>query len=262
MDEIVEFETETGGLILLDPTMFDLLEPSFGQDLSVVMDVKEDDDRPPANEPWSKQWLRSAEPLQLLQEEGQFQLVLTGEGLFHVRITDEKHGLRSQAESVSLCGTLRVASNRLVLAESWPDPQEAQEFALASGDYQLWLSVLPIPPEVTRTVGVFGTPDWPFLALELSKELAEVTPATSFPSRLPLAQDLWEPHPGWLCRASVKRNEGDFMLLELQRTRRSSAGSARVPVRPGEGLHPGDHVLVRIVSQAQGYWNAELDRRL
>jgi hypothetical protein len=111
-------------------------------------------------------------------------------------------------------------------------------------------------------VGVFGTPDWPFLAIELSREVAEVAPTTSFPSRLPLPGDLWEPHPGWLCRASVKRNEGDFLLLDLERSRHSTAGAARLPVRPGEGLHPGDHVLVRIVSQAQGFWNAELDRRL
>lgn len=262
MDEIIEFETETGGLILLDPTMFDLLEPSFGPSLAIVMDPTGRDDPRVGDEPWSKKWLRAAEPLQLLQEDGQFQLVLTGEGIFHVRLTDEKHGLRSQAENVCLCGTLRVASDRLVLAESWPDPEDAQEFMLPSGDYQLWLCVLPIPPEVSRTVGVFGTPDWPFLALELSKETSEIAPSTSFPSRVPLPEDAWEPHPGWLCRANVKRNEGDFLLLDLQRSRRVTAGQARLPVRPGEGLHPGDHVLVRIVSQAQGYWNAELDRRL
>jgi hypothetical protein len=262
MDEIIEFETDTGGLVLLDPNMFDLQEPNFGQHLAAVMAPRDRDDLPSGSEAWSDQWLRAAEPLQLLQEEGQFQLVLTGEGVFHARLTDEKHGLRSQAENVLLCGTLRVASGRVVLAESWPDPEEAHEFAVPSGAYQVWLSVLPIPPEATRTLGVFGTSDWPFLGLELSRELTEAAPLASFPARLPLPEDAWEPHPGWLCRATVRRNEGDFLLLDLERSRRVTAGQARLPVRPGEGLHTGDHVLVRIVSQAQGYWSAELDRRL
>jgi hypothetical protein len=263
MDEIFEFETTTGGLVLLDPTMFDLLEPSFAQRLAIVMDPKGENDSDLGEEPWPKKWLRAAEPLQLLQEEGQFQVVLTGEGVFHLRVTDEKHGLRSQAESACLCGTLRVASDRLVLAESWPEPEEAQEFELPSGDYQLWLYVLPVPPEVTRTVGVFGVPDWPFLALELSREPAENIQATSFPPRVPLPEDALEPHPGWLCRATVKRSEGDFLLLDLQRTRRITSGQARLAVRPGEGLHAGDRVVLRMLNQAQGgYWNAELDRRL
>ena len=38
MDETIEFETQTGGLLLLDPTMFDLLEPSFAHRLYTVMD--------------------------------------------------------------------------------------------------------------------------------------------------------------------------------------------------------------------------------
>ena len=59
-------------------------------------------------------------PSALAQDEGATpgdddQVVLTGEGVFHLRITDEKHGLRSQAENVSFCGTLRVASDRLEL---------------------------------------------------------------------------------------------------------------------------------------------------
>jgi hypothetical protein len=261
MDETIEFETQTGGLVLLDPTMFDLLEPSFGHRLYTVMDQlgrnegMEDEAR-------SQQWLRAAEPLQLLEEDGQFQLVLTGEGVFHVRLTDEKHGLRAGAQSASYCGRLRVASDRLVLAESWPDPEEVHEFDVTSGEFDVWLYELPVPPEVARTVGVFGTPDWPYLAVELSRELSASVPATSFPCRVPIPEDDWEPRPGWLCRAAVKRNEGDFLLLDLQRSRRNTSGQARLRVWPGEGLHPGDRVLVRIVSQAQGYWNAELHRRL
>lgn len=262
MDETFEFETTTGGLVLLDPTMFDLLDPGFGRRLAVVMDPTGEKGEEIGEEPWQRQWLRAAEPLQLLQEEGQFQVVLTGEGIFHLRVTDEKHGLRSQAESASLCGTLRVASDRLVLAETWPDPEEVLELMLPSGDYQLWLYVLPIPAEVTRTVGVFGVPDWPFLALELSKEPVESAQATTFPPRVPLPEDALAPRPGWLCRATVKRSEGDFLLLDLQPTRRVTAGQARVPARPGEGLHAGDRVVLRILSQAHGYWNAELDRRL
>jgi hypothetical protein len=262
MDEIVEFETNTGGLVLLDPNMFDLLDPSFGQRLEVLMDPKGEGELAPSDEPWSARWLRAAEPLQLLQEEGQFQVLLTGAGVFHVRVTDEKHGLRSKAESACFCGTLRVASERLILAESWPDPDETQEFELPSGEYQLWASVLPVPPDFTRTVGVFGGPDWPCLALELSQEPAPVGLTTSFPPRLALPAEAWDPHPGWLCRATVKRNEGDYLLLDLQRTRSLGSGQARVALRPGEGLRAGDRVLLRMVSEAQGYWNAELDRRL
>jgi hypothetical protein len=242
--------------------MFDLLDPGFGRRLAVVMDPTGEKGEELGEEPWQKQWLRAAEPLQLLQEEGQFQVLLTGEGVFHLRVTDEKHGLRSQAESALLCGTLRVASERLVLAESWPDPEETQDFAIPSGDYQLWLYTLPIPPEVVRTVGVFGDPDWPFLALELSKDVGENAQPTPFPVRVPLPEDALAPRPGWRCRATVKRSEGDFLLLDLQPTRRVTSGQARLAVRPGEGLHAGDRVVLRILSEAHGYWNAELDRRL
>src|SRR5262245_40716687 len=261
MDEVVEFETSTGGLVVLDPNMFDLLGWEFGSRLGIVMDP-EGLNHEDAHEPWPQQWLRAAEPLQELQEQGQFQLVLTGAGVFHVRVTDEKHELRSTAEASWLCGTLRVEHEQLVLAETWPDPEESQELTVPRGEFQLWLHRMPIPSEVTRTVGVFGTLDYPYIALELCREQVPGATPTTFPARLQLPEDAVEPHAGWLCRATVKRNEGDYFLMDLHRTRREVSGQGRLPVRPGEGLRTGDQVLVRITNRAQGFWNVELDRRL
>jgi hypothetical protein len=261
MDEVIEFDTSTGGLVVLDPDMFDLLGWEFGSRLGIVMDP-EGNDHEGVHEPWPVQWIRAAEPLQELQEQGQFQLILTGEGTFHVRVTDEKHQLRSKAEASWLCGTLRVEHERLVVAETWPDPEESHEFAVPRGEFQVWLHRLPIPPEVTRTVGVFGTPDYPFVAVELARDPVPGVTPTTFPVRLHVPEEAAEPHAGWLCRATVKRNEGDFFLMDLHRTRRELSGQGRLPVRPGEGLRTGDQVLVRIANRAQGFWNVELDRRL
>jgi hypothetical protein len=262
MDEVIEFETGTGGLVVLDPDMFDLLGWEFGYRLGMVMDPEGRTHEALGNEPWITQWLRAAEPLQALQEEGQFQLVLIGEGVFHVRVTDEKQQLRAQAEASWFCGTLRVEHERLVVAESWPDPDNSHELAVPRGEFQVWMHRMPVPADVTRTLGVFGTPDDPLLAIELSREPATGVARATFPLRLSLPDGSAEPHQGWLCRATVKRNEGDFFLMDLHRTRRELSGQGRLPVRPGEGLRPGDQVLVRIANRAQGFWNLELDRRL
>ena len=263
MDEIIEFESGTGGLVLLDPDMFDLLGSEFGYRLGIVMDPEGRTHDGPGGEPWQTQWIRAAEPLQLLQEEGQFQLILTGEGVFHVRVTDERHPIRATAEGSWLCGTLRLEHERLVIAETWPNPDENHEFGVPRGEFQVWLHALPQPREVTRTLGVFGSSDYPFLALELRREPALGAMPTTFPARLPLPEDAMEPQPGWLCRATVKRNEGgDFFLVDLHRTRNEISGQGRLPVRPGEGLRPGDQVLVRLNNRAQGLWSLELDRRL
>jgi hypothetical protein len=262
MDESFEFETGSGGLVLLDPDMFDLLGWEFGYRLGIVMDPQGDTHDALGEEPWPTQWIRAAEPLQELQEQGQFQLVLTGEGVFHVRVTDEKHNVRAQAVSSVLCGTLRVESERLVVTETWPDPEDSHEFPIPRGEFQVWLHVMQIPPEVTPTVGVFGTSDYPYLTLELSREPVQGATATTFPVRLPLPADASEPNYGALCRATVKRNEGDYLLVDLHRSRRETLGQGRLPARPGEGLRPGDQVVVRILQKAQGYWSLELDRRL
>jgi len=262
MDEVIEFETDSGGLVLLDPFVSDLLGPGFGYRLGIVMDPEGRTDQAVGDEPWARVWLTAAEPLQELQEEGRFQVILTGDGVFHIRVTDEKHQLRLNAESSLLCGRLRIESGRLVLVETWPDPENLQEVTVPPGHYYLWLHTLPIPPDETRTVGVFGSAESPFLALQLSQEPPREAPATTFPPRLPLPEDPWDAQPGWLCQATVKRSEGDFLLLDLHRTRRVTFGQGRMLVRSGERLRPDDRILVRLLSQAQGYWNVELQRRL
>jgi hypothetical protein len=262
MDEVIEFETGTGGLVVLDPGMSDLQGWEFGYRLDMVMDPEGRTHEALGNEPWVTQWIRAAEPLQALQEDGQFMLVLTGEGVFHVRVTDEKTALRQQAEASWYCGRLRVDNDRLVLAESWPEADDRHDLSVPNGAYHVWVHRLPVPTEVTRTLGVFGTPDDPRLAIELSAEPPAGATRALFPLRLALPDAAAEPHQGWLCRATVKRNEGDFFLMDLYRTRRELSGQGRLPVRPGEGLRPGDQVLVRIANRAQGFWNLELDRRL
>ena len=140
--------------------------------------------------------------------------------------------------------------------------EESQQFDLPRGEFQVWVHVLRVPPEVTRTVGVFGTSDYPYLAVELVRDAPPAAAPTTFPVRLPPSAEDGEPGYGWLCRATVKRNEGDFLLLDLHKNRRETLGQGRLPARPAEGLRPGDQVLVRLLQMAQGFWALELDRRL
>jgi hypothetical protein len=263
MDEILEVETESGGLVLLDPFLSELLGPQFGSQLAIVMGPREPEDEARDEEdPFALAWLTAAEPLADLHEQGQFQMVLTGEGVFHTRVTDERHQLRSKAETSMLCGPLRIESGQLVLADGWPNPENRQDLVVPPGQYHLWLHTMAIPPEVTRTVGVFGTDDSPFLAIELSQEPPRDAPVATFPPRVQMPEDAWEPAPDRLCRATVRRSEGDFLLLDLHRSRQATMGSGRMMVRPGERLRPDDRVLVRLLSEAHGYWNVELHRRL
>src|SRR5262245_12676783 len=186
MDDVFEVETESGALVLLDPCLSELLGPEFGAQLEIVMGPRELDDRASDEEdPFALAWFTAAEPLEGLRNEGQFQLVLTGEGVFHTRVTDEKHQLRSRAESSVFCGPLKIESGQLVLADNWPNPENRQDLTVPPGQYYVWLHTLPIPPDVTRTVGVFGEDDSPFLALELSQEPPGDTPPAEFPPRVP-----------------------------------------------------------------------------
>src|SRR5262245_28456056 len=210
MDDTIEVETESGGFVLLDPFLSELLGPEFSSQLEIVLGPREPgEDAPDEEDPFALGWFTAAEPLEALRNQGQFQLIVTGEGVFHTRITDEKHQLRSKAESSLYCGPLKIESGQLVLVDNWPNPENRQDLTVPPGQYYVWLHTLPIPADVTHTVGVFGADDSPFLALELSQEPpGDVTPV-EFPPRVPMPEDAWQPAPERLCRAVVKRSEGD-----------------------------------------------------
>ncbi len=258
MDEVIGFRTDSGGLLLLDPASSGFLGDEVGDLLGIVLDPEGRTAQDVGDdEPWTVTWERAAHPLELLQKEGRIQIILTGEGVFHIRVTDARGRFGSNVRASWFCGRLLVNTGRLTIADMWPNPASSHTLALSPGEYWLWVHALEGASDVPRTVGVVGTVDWPALALELcSDPPAEVLPAP-FPHRIPFPEAAWQPEAGCLCEATVKRSEGAVLLLNLHRTRRIMSGYARMPTPSSSPPHVGQSILVRVLSRASGYWNVE-----
>jgi len=259
MNEVIAVQNDSGGLLLLDPGSAGSLGDDFADLLAIVLDPEgrtaqgtEDD------EPWAATWQRAARPLDQMQGEGRFQLILTGEGVFHVQITDSSDRIGAKVRGTWLCGRLVAGTGGLIITDMWPNPENRHELALPPNEYWLWVHCLEVPSHVPRTVGVLGALEWPALALELSVYLpSENVQPVPFPCRLAFPESAWQPEPGCLCEATVKRSEGDVLLLNLHKTRRLKSGYARMPTPSFDPPRLGQSIVVRIMSRASGYWNAE-----
>jgi len=130
MDEVIGFQTDSGGLLLLDPASGGLLGDNFGSFLGIVLDPEGRTAQGVGDdEPWAVTWERAAHPLRLLRQEGRFQVILTGEGVFHVRITDAKDRIGANVRGSWFCGRLLVNTGRLMIADMWPNPENSHDLA-------------------------------------------------------------------------------------------------------------------------------------
>jgi hypothetical protein len=126
MDEVIAFQTDSGGVLLLDPASGGLLGDDFGALLGIVLDP---DGRTAQDvgddEPWEVTWEKAAHPLRLLQQAGRCQVILAREGVFHVRITDARGRIGGEVTDSWFCGKLLVDSGRLMIADMWPAPENS-----------------------------------------------------------------------------------------------------------------------------------------
>lgn len=260
--------SDTGGIIVLDPENAGALGDDFVEQLDAALNPG-----PAAEEAsgrdgnWARAWSEAVARLRRLSAGGQFMLILSGEGTFHVRLQtgdlgDEERGrvVESFEEGVrTRSGYLVFTDGAEFFGEELPGEGVAS-VAVTRGFYSVRIHHLERHPSLKPTVGVYGSEEHPALILRLvpaGPDAAAAREAEEFPRLRASREGYEEPRPGWDCYAQVTSVEGGSATLELMLTETVYSGQARMNVPEGEQLKAGDYVLVRLVEESGGYWTAE-----
>jgi hypothetical protein len=260
--------TDTGGIILLDPAHADALGDDFVEQLDAALDPGDAAEQTAERDgDWARTWSESVEGLRRLSADGEFTLVLSGEGTFHVRLQAEDLDEEERGRVVeSFEERLRVRSGRLAFTDGSEFfgeelPGEGAILIEVPADlYAVRIHHLERHPSITPTVGVYGSEEHPSLILQLTPTESDASAppgAEEFPRLSTSRQGYEEPRPGWYCYAQVTGVEGGSASLELMLTETVYSGHARMTVPEGEELEAGDYVLVKLVEDAGAYWTTE-----
>jgi hypothetical protein len=269
MDEVsFTLFTDTGGILLLDPAHAEALGDDFVEQLDSALNPADAAGRAAERDgDGARIWSEAVEGLRRLSAGGEFTLILSGEGTFHVRLQARELGEEERGRVVeSYEERLRVRSGQLALTdggeffgEELPG-EGAVLFEVPEGWYSVRIHHLDRHASLTPTVGVYGSEEHPALVLQLVGSRPEQAHAPAdeiFPRLRPSREGYEEPRPGWDCYAQVTSVEGGTAALELMLTETVYSGHARMSVPEGEELEAGDYVLVRLVEDAGPYWTAE-----
>jgi len=260
--------SDTGGILLLDPEHAGALGGDFVERLDAALNpVGAAEETAERDGDWARTWSESVAALRRLGAGGEFTLVLSGEGTFHVRLQAEDLGDEERGRLVeSFEERVRVRSGRLALTDGREFfdeelPGEGAVFVeVPEGLYGVRIYHLERHPSLTPTVGVYGSEEHPSLVLQLvpsEPDAASAREGREFPRLKTSYPGYEEPRVGWDCYAQVTGVEGGWASLELMLTETVYSGHARMSVPEGEELKAGDYVLVRLVEEAGNYWRAE-----
>lgn len=259
--------SDTGGILLLDPENAATLGDDFVERLDAALNPAGAEETAERDGDWVRTWAEAVAGLRRLSAGGEFMLVLSGEGTFHVRLQAEDLADEERGRLVeSFEERVRVRSGRLAFTDGGEFfgeelPGEGAVFVdVPEGSYAVRIHHLGRHPSLTPTVGVFGSEEHPSLILHLApsgRGTAAVREGQEFPRLKTSYEGYEEPRPGWYCFARVAGVEGGSASLELMLTETVYSGHARMSVPEGEELKAGDYVLVRLVEDAGGYWMAE-----
>lgn len=260
--------SDTGGILLFDPEGAGALGDEFAAHLDAALNpVAAAEEAAGRDGDWAREWSEAVAGLRCLSAGGEFALVLSGEGTFHIRLQGADLGAEERGRVVeSFEERVRVRSGRLAftdggefLGEELPG-EGAPVVEVPEGFYAVGIHHLERHPSLTPTVGVFGSEEFPALVIRLDPAVPDGPPAGEsepFPRLRTSREGYEEPRPGWDCYAQVTGVEGMSATLELMLTETVYSGSARMEVPEGEELKVGDYVLVRLVEDAGDYWRAE-----
>jgi hypothetical protein len=259
--------SDTGGILLLDPEHASALGDDFVERLDAALNPVAAEETAERDGDWAREWSEAVAGLRRLGAGGEFTLILSGEGTFHVRLQTEELADEERARLVELFEErVRVRSGRLALTDGGEFFGEELPGAGAvfvdvpEGSYAVRIHHLERHPSLTPTVGVYGSEEHPSLVLHLVPSDAGAAAAREgheFPRLKTSFQGYEEPRAGWDCYAQVTGVEGGSASLELMLTETVYSGHARMSVPEGEQLKAGDYVLVRLVEDAGDYWRAE-----
>jgi|GEM_PF-5295548 len=260
--------TDTGGILLLDPEGASGLGEEFVLSLNVALDPEGDTEQAAELDGnWPAAWAKAVADLRRLSAGGEFALVLSGEGTFHVRVQAEdldeaERGLlvESFQERVSVrSGRLAFTDGREIFGEELPG-EGAQFVEVPEGLYDVHIHHLGRNRSLTPTIGVYGSQEYPALLVRLVPAApgdAAAPAEKEFPRLATSRRGYEEPRPGWGCYAQVTAVEGGQAHLELMLTETVYSGYARMSLPEGEELKAGDYVLVRLIEKVGSYWTAE-----
>ena len=260
--------SDTGGLLLLDPENADALGDDFVERLDAALNPGDDAEQTAGlNGDWARAWSEAVEGLRRMSAGGEFTLILSGEGTFHVRLQTRELGDEERERLVeSFEERLHVRGGRLAFTDGGEFfgealPGEGAVFLdVPGGWYTAQIHYLGRHPSLTPTVGVYGSEGHPALVLRLTPAEPGESSARedeAFPRLRPSREGYENPRPGWNCYAQVTGVEDGSASLELMLTETVYSGHARMSVPEGEELKAGDYVLVRLVEGTGGYWTAE-----
>jgi hypothetical protein len=260
--------SDTGGVIILDPAHAGALGGEFVELLDVALNLDETAQETAGRDgDWSRTWAEAVGALRRMSAGGEFALILSGEGTFHVRVqaedlADEERGrvVESFVEHVRVTsGGLAFTDGGEFFGEELPG-EDAVFIEAPAGDYAVGIYHLERHPSLTPTVGVYGSETHPSLVLRLMPAAADAPAARegeAFPRLKTSHEGYEEPRAGWDCYAQVTAVEEGSATLELMLTETVYSGEARMSLPEGEELKVGDYVLVRLVEDAGDYWRAE-----
>ena len=260
--------SDTGGILLLDPENADALGDDFVERLDAALNPGDDAERTAGlNGDWARAWSEAVEGLRRMSADGEFTLILSGEGTFHVRLQTRELGEDERERIVeSFEERVRVRSGRLAFTdggeffgESLPGPG-AVLLDVPEDLYTAQIHYFERHPSLTPTVGVFGSEEYPALILRLAPaEPGEASARVdeAFPRLRPSREGYENPRPGWNCYAQVTGVEDGSASLELMLTETVYSGHGRMSLPEGEELKAGDYVLVRLVEDKGDFWTAE-----
>lgn len=261
--------SDTGGLLILDPASAADLGEDFPEHFETVLDPEgASEEASERDGDWPAVWAEAVAGLRRLSAGGEFALLLTGEGTFHVRLQTARLDEGERAAVVeSFAERVRVRTGQLAFTdgveffgEEVPD-EGAWVVEVPDGDYSLEIHHLDRHPSLTPTVGVYGSEEHPALVLRLvPAESGEAGDRGGGPfPRLRTSREGYdEPRAGWDCYGQVTGVEAQSATVELMLTETIySADYARMDVPEGEELRAGDYVLVRLIENAGDYWRAE-----
>lgn len=260
--------TDTGGILLLDPAHAEALGDDFVEQLDAALNPEDAAGQAAERDgDWARIWSEAVGGLRRLSAGGEFTLILSGEGTFHVRLQARELGEEERGRVVeSYEERLRVRSGQLALTdgseffgEELPG-EGAVLLEVPDGWYAVRIHHLERHASLTPAVGVYGSEEHPALVLQLAGARADQAHARGdevFPRLRPSREGYEEPRPGWDCYAQVAGVEGGMAALELMLTETVYSGHARMSIPEGEELKAGDYVLVRLVEDAGPFWTAE-----
>ena len=259
--------SDTGGIVILDPAHADALGDEFVEQLDAALNPGAAEEAAGRDGDWEREWSEAVARLRRLGAGGEFTLILSGEGTFHVRLqaedlSDEERGrvVESFEERVRVRDAgLAVTDGGEFFGEELPG-EGVVLLDVREGLYSLQIYHLERHLSLTPTVGAYGSEEHPALVLRLAHagpDEAGAREGDEFPRLRTSREGYQELRPGWDCYAQVTGVAGGSATLELMLTETVYSGHARMSVPEGEELKTGDYVLVRLVEDAGEYWTAE-----